>query len=178
MGGILEANGFPGFLDNIKDARDNLDPDTDAWRAFVEAWYAERGTRYSTAAELLSIAQKCDEMNGILDGNDAKPTRFGRLLLDKRDKVFGSLKIVRAAEKSNKGVKWRLLELNPLEKSDDSDVSDDSSYHTRKVENSDIDAESDTNNRKSDVSQESRGHVTNVTIVTFDPITGEEVFKV
>lgn len=107
IGGILEMNGIGGFLDNIQDARNTLDPETDAWRVFVTTWHAEHGSSYLTTKELLPVALKCDEMAAIIGEKEGQTTRLGKLLLSKRDKVFCGLKISRVAE-STRVAKWRV----------------------------------------------------------------------
>jgi hypothetical protein len=111
IGGILETNGIAGFLENINEARNNLDPETDAWRSFVAMWHAEHGTSYLTTKELLPIALKCDELAEIIGEKEGQATRLGKMLLSKRDKVFNSFKISRIAVNA-KVPKWRV---SPLE---------------------------------------------------------------
>jgi len=112
IGGILEANGITSFLENINDARVNLDPDTDAWRVFVAAWHEEKGTEYLTTKELLPLALKCDELAALIGEKEGQAARLGRELLKKRDKVFSSLKISRAAGNA-RIAKWRVSSTDP-----------------------------------------------------------------
>jgi hypothetical protein len=174
IGGILEANDVPGFLDNISTTRDNLDPETDAWREFVTAWHREHNTDYVTAAELLPLALKCEELAAIIGEKEGKPTRFGKMLLSKRDKVLANLKIIRASEKGNKGAKWRVSpvqrpqqpESDPEtgQNSDDGDDGDDGLYPARNLKNDNSFNGTINENGFSDTP---KGNATNVTNVTF-----------
>ncbi len=112
IGGILEVNGIAGFLGNIHDARNNLDPESDAWRVFVSAWHAENGTEYLTTKELLPLALKCEELAALVGEKEGQSTRLGNMLLAKRDKVFCGLKILRATGKS-RVAKWRVSPVEP-----------------------------------------------------------------
>jgi len=135
IGGILEANGIGGFLENIHEARNNLDPETDAWRAFVAAWHAEHGTDYFTAKEILPVAMKCDELSAMIGEKDGQAARLGRELLKKRDKVFDGLKISRAVGNA-RIAKWRVSPIQPKTPQNVRDVRDvrDTPYPTRNLE--------------------------------------------
>lgn len=173
IGGILEAIEVPCFLDNIEEARSLLDPETAAWREFVCAWHKAYGERYTTAKELLSVALKCGELAAMIGEKEGHAQRFGKMLQQKRDRIFADFKILRAAGKSNMGVKWRISAIskpgNPENdpkndpKGDDGGDGDDVHYPTRKVQISD----NDTNTVKEfQVSRRAGGCLTNVTIVT------------
>lgn len=138
MGGILEVNGIPGFLDNLDQYRDSLDPETEAWREFVQSWYHEHGNSYRTAKELLPTAMQCEDFASLVGDREGQAARFGKMLLAKRDRVFSGLKIMRASGRSNAGALWRvsrapITTISP--NSDDSDDSDDLSKPTRELQN-------------------------------------------
>jgi hypothetical protein len=107
IGGILESNGIDGFLQNIEEARANLDPEATAWREFVAAWIEAHGTDYVTAKELLPLAMQCEELAALVGERDGQSTRFGKMLLGKRDRVFETLKITRDNGRG-KVAKWRV----------------------------------------------------------------------
>jgi len=124
MGGILEANDIKGFLGNLDQARENLDPEADAWREFVGAWHDAHGNAYVIVRELLPIALKCDELAALIGEKEGQATRFGKMLLSKRDKVFcvllndsekTNLKLSRSKneEKKEKVAKWRISPIEP-----------------------------------------------------------------
>ena len=56
LGGILEAAGILGFMDNLTDFRRLSDHDSQIRTQFVQCWFAEHETRLMTAAELLPLA--------------------------------------------------------------------------------------------------------------------------
>jgi hypothetical protein len=145
IGGILEANGIGGFLENIHDARNNLDPETDAWRAFVAAWHAEHGTGYITTKELLPTAMKCDEMASLIGEKEGQATRLGKMLLSKRDKVFHGFKIARAVGNA-RIAKWRVFQIEPKNTENVRDVRDvrDTLYPTRNLVNLDANSQKTT----------------------------------
>lgn len=142
IGGILESNGIGGFLRNIGDARNALDPETDAWRAFVAAWNEAHGTGYLTTKELLPVAMNCDDMASLIGEKEGQATRLGRMLLSKRDKVFGGLKIARATGNA-RIAKWRVFQIEPKNDGKVRDVRDvrDSLYPTRNLEKLDTNSQ-------------------------------------
>jgi hypothetical protein len=135
MGGILQANGITGFLDNADSTRQVLDPEADAWREFVATWYQTHGTDYITAKELLPTALKCDELAAIIGEKEGQVTRFGKLLATERDKVLGGLKIIRSSGKGGKGANWRVKPVNSPKNYDDHGNHEDNSYNTRNPQN-------------------------------------------
>ncbi len=106
IGGIIEAIGVSDFLENHKDARDNSDPETEAWRSFIEAWHEENADAFRTVAELLET-KGGEELKALLD--DKSPTKhFGKMLQKRRDAVIGGFKITKE-ENRGRVNRWRLV---------------------------------------------------------------------
>lgn len=97
IGGILEANGVEGFLGNLDQYRETLDPEKGAWATFCEAWNEKHGSAYMTTTDLLPLALSIPEVAATL-GNHEKTyaVRLGLQLRARRDKVFDTFKIVEA----------------------------------------------------------------------------------
>jgi hypothetical protein len=88
MGGIVHAADIPGFLFNVNQSLDGLDPEVEAWREFVSAWWKEHQGNYVTAAQLLPLAMKCEELAATVGDAHNQAARLGRMLLNRRDKIF------------------------------------------------------------------------------------------
>jgi hypothetical protein len=56
MGGILEAAGVKGFLDNTLEFYDSSDDESDAVREFLEAWFAQHKFGEAGVADLMLVA--------------------------------------------------------------------------------------------------------------------------
>jgi hypothetical protein len=109
MGGILEVNEIHGFLDNLEAARENLAPEVEAWRQFVQLWFERLGDDSETAKNLLPIALECAQLSEIIGEKDGQVKRLGEHLGRRRDQVFANFKISRDPQKSKEGVKWCLI---------------------------------------------------------------------
>jgi hypothetical protein len=112
IGGVLEVIGISGFLDNRTRFYDRADSETDAWRAFVGAWFDKYGETNVGVSDLWSLV---DHSNG----DDAEPieppadlgqgtdrsqrSRLGKALAQQVDRMFGvdgqALTVVSAPKK-------------------------------------------------------------------------------
>jgi hypothetical protein len=105
IGGILETAGVADFLKNHHDARDTSDPDTIAWRGFIDAWKESHGRHFKTVSELLKT-EGGEELCALI--GDKCPTKvLGKMLQTRRDKVINGCKILKNPEKKRIG-EWRL----------------------------------------------------------------------
>jgi hypothetical protein len=108
IGGVLETIGVPGFLSNVAESLDCLDPEDTAWQAFVAAWHDRFDQRPVTTADLLPLAiGECDETGtlkedsgALADYVDAKDDtgrkkRLGRALAERRDRVYAGYRLTR-----------------------------------------------------------------------------------
>ena len=109
VGGILEANQIHGFLDNLDATRENLAPEVEAWRQFVQLWFEKLGDNSATAKNLLPIALECAQLSEIIGEKDGQVKRLGEHLGRRRDQIFANFKISRDPQKSKDGVKWCLI---------------------------------------------------------------------
>ncbi len=106
VGGILEAAGVAGFLEDRERVMAEADSESADWRRFVGAWHEAFGTTETTAAGLLPCAETAGFDLGTDDvKNGAK--RLGRRLAAKKDAVFCGFRIVRVPHK-NSADGWRL----------------------------------------------------------------------
>lgn len=136
VGGILEAAGVPGFLENETAMRESA-PETVAMRKFVETWFAVFGEKETTAKDLFPLAASAEDENaidadsylGLLapqlgSGNrKSQQTRLGSLLARSVDAVFSGLKIVRCEKDSRDGGKmYRLAVIDPKRGTSDEKV--------------------------------------------------------
>jgi hypothetical protein len=72
-----------------------LNPEVAAWCEFVGAWHEAHGEKYVPARQLLPFALENAEIAAMLgdrEGNYLR--RLGKLLSERRDKVFGTWKIM------------------------------------------------------------------------------------
>jgi hypothetical protein len=94
IGGILQAAGIDGFLDNVSAYRATLDPEKAAWCEFVKAWHKTHGEEYLTAAKLLPLALESSELAAMLgDRENQHAQRLGKQLKSRRDRIFAGLKL-------------------------------------------------------------------------------------
>lgn len=111
MGGILDAAGIPGLLENRSSGRSRGDDSTNEWGFFVEAWWEDFGEQPMTAAKLVSLASKHElmvEMRSGFDNNKAVTT-MGKAVARMRDRIFGQFAIRKAEYNgSRKHNEWRL----------------------------------------------------------------------
>jgi putative DNA primase/helicase len=112
IGGILEANGIPGFLENIHQLYDQSDAEGQAWKAFVEEWQKQFGSQEVGVSKLYKIVAPINgdpiDLN-LGDGTErSQKTRLGRLLMKNRNRKFGALTIVASGTKKG-AQQWKLI---------------------------------------------------------------------
>ena len=122
MGGILEVNGIPGFLENLDEEREEMSADREAIRAFVIEWYRTHKCQAQPAKRLLDVASRSEGMTALIGDDEKASKRLGELLFDKRDTVYNveingqllTLKIKKVAGKrTSNGALWHLQLLDP-----------------------------------------------------------------
>ena len=120
MGGILQVAGIPGFLDNLKSERSHNDTWRVAWSGLVRVWFSAHGEEPITAKQVLELARKeCDDFMALLGTKEElQAQNMGKLFSKQRDVVFavdevGEFSIERQNQKTNKGVMWKLVFVNP-----------------------------------------------------------------
>jgi hypothetical protein len=92
VGGILQAAGYPGWLEGRESMIQNADRQGDQLKHFVEVW-TERALRSGNSlrtAELVGLAEDHGLLSGTLgDGSErSKQTRLGAFLARARGRVF------------------------------------------------------------------------------------------
>ena len=100
IGGILEFAGIPGFLGGRERLHSEADKETTEWASFCGAWWSTFGERAVTASELFEVIKECKLLLELWGGRSglAAAQRFGRALTSRRDRVFGSFKLMNAGK--------------------------------------------------------------------------------
>ena len=112
IGGVLEANGINGFLENRQDLYQQSDAEGQAWEAFVTEWHSQFGSQEVGVSELYKIVSPINgdpiDLN-LGDGTErSQKTRLGRLLMKNRNRKFGALTIVASGTKKG-AQQWKLI---------------------------------------------------------------------
>ncbi len=96
VGGILATAGVIGFLEDRHEQVEVSDPDEQEWADFVALWAEGYGQAQVTGGELLELAARAGMF--MLDPQTAtqpkERSRFSRALAARRDRMFGSWRIV------------------------------------------------------------------------------------
>jgi hypothetical protein len=107
------SRGIAGFLENRQELYRRADLETEEWRAFTSAWWAQKGGQATPVGELLSLAQ--DLLPSLSAGRSADAgdralkIRLGTALHRRRDRRFGGFLIRHAGEERHtKRTLWRL----------------------------------------------------------------------
>ena len=114
LGGILDVAGVPGFLDNLDATRAALSAgDGDEWAQFTSRWLEEHGETWQSAKEVLPLMVQFPEL-AMLGGGTAmlNPTKVGRILLGKRDRIFSGIKLESGPRVCNQ-LLWRARRVSP-----------------------------------------------------------------
>lgn len=106
MGGILAAADIPGFLENLDEAHESTDSDTDAWTALVDLWWNAHQDRAVGASVLLPLAQQVDGLDLGPEGHGQK-VAFGKELQRHHGRIFVGHRIEKAGKRQG-AVQWRL----------------------------------------------------------------------
>ena len=114
IGGILQAAGIEGFLDNLATYRATLDPEKAAWFEFASAWHETHGDKYITAAKLLPLALENAEVAAMLGDRENQHTqRLGKQLKSRRDRIFAGLKLIEGPS-SREGTFYKIASVAPV----------------------------------------------------------------
>ncbi len=114
LGGILGQAGVSGFLGNLDAFYEATDLEGAAWREFIEAAYAQFGTRRVPTADLLPIARATEGFPLYGEEGRGRQTALGRALMANRDRIFGSLRLVHAG-KVHGVARWQILPMGEQE---------------------------------------------------------------
>ena len=88
IGGILGVAGIPGFLGNLDDFYTESDAEGAAWRSFILNWWERFGAKEVRVSELWEAIKDDTTLPISGDTEQAQKIRLGKLLADKRDRVF------------------------------------------------------------------------------------------
>ncbi|MBK8467767.1 MAG: hypothetical protein IPL32_18300 [Chloracidobacterium sp.] len=121
LGGILEAVGIPGFLENEAELYERVVSKSDIMNDFIKAWWEKHNNAATSSYDLLKLASVSDndadnrtgEWSNLLADILTSPSQTGRLVAlgkllgSNRDKVIAGYKIVFAKMQRGKAF-WRL----------------------------------------------------------------------
>jgi hypothetical protein len=114
IGGVLDAAGIPGFLDNLDDLYEGADVEGRMWNEFVEAWWADFKDQPKRPSELNFLCDRHEMMlvaRGV-GGRKSQETKLGVALETARDRAFGSYRICLVSDKGpKKGRRYALEHL-------------------------------------------------------------------
>jgi hypothetical protein len=111
IGGVLEAAGIPGFLENREKYKARSDDQIADWRELVDAWFDEFGSLPVGIADLFGLAKKITKFSDDVLGreNDASQRiRFGRALGARTGQDINSLRIEQLARDNSGRNRYRL----------------------------------------------------------------------
>lgn len=111
MGGILQASGVEGFLDNLAEVDEVGDEDRDELAEFLAAWRATYGDREMAARELVEDPAFASHV-GRHVGRHVGPWTVGGLgawLREHKDRIAGGLRLVYRKPRHAVGV-WSVVE--------------------------------------------------------------------
>ncbi|MSP14311.1 MAG: bifunctional DNA primase/polymerase [Chloroflexi bacterium] len=106
IGGILEAAGVSGFLENMGTFYESADLEGTTWRRFVGAWYAQFGEEEVKTGDLYLLALECELPMGRGEERSQKTT-LGKALARQRDRVWDSYQVLEGAK--NQGARTFVL---------------------------------------------------------------------
>lgn len=116
VGGVLGAAGIEGFLANREELYRSVDAESEEWRAFVAAWWEERGAEPVQVVDLIPLVRDRDLIPSVFASarDDASErslrTRLGRALSQRRDRWFGEYRIVSLGQDAHSKVALYQLE--------------------------------------------------------------------
>jgi hypothetical protein len=110
MGGILAANGIPGFLANLESLYEDADEEGAMWREFIAAWWDKFGDGWVGASELLTLAIERDVLGSLIGDKSlqSQKIRLGKVLSTARGRVFGSWRVLIGRNTNTKTSQYRL----------------------------------------------------------------------
>lgn len=114
VGGILEASGISGFLENRKALTERSDTEIKEWRAFIAVWWEKYQTESVSASTLRQMAFDNDLLGSILGDNTerSQKIRMGRALQKMQDRVLDRWRIELGKLDTDRKINmWRLVEI-------------------------------------------------------------------
>lgn len=137
VGGILQAASIPGFLANLDDeSMDTVDEISRDWKVFIEAihgFYSDKPfTSAKLAEDLIAETDEAKDLRESVPGtlsedldrymnSKSKGTNFsthlGRALRQKRDVVYGNLRLQLSPVKSQNKQHWQIVTLDKAKRS-------------------------------------------------------------
>ena len=121
LGGALHHAGVPGFLGNLDEMYDRMDPEAREWEAFLTALFEDLGEKPFTVAQLTARLESNAGLRGLLPtalvddlgGRSAEfNRRLGQALAAQRGHRYGSrsLRVEQAGRESHAEVaRWRVV---------------------------------------------------------------------
>jgi putative DNA primase/helicase len=108
IGGIFEAAGIVGFLDNLSDFYNESDHESDVLGSFVLDWWNEYGTQEVFVSDLLVMVEENGTPLPLGDGTaHSKKIRLGNFLNHNRNRHINNFKIIKG-KKLQGATRWRL----------------------------------------------------------------------
>ena len=98
MGGILDVVEIPGFLDNVREQRENIGAVAGSeWHELTALWFEKYGSEPVTAKQLLPIAETIADLAAAFGKAEgaAREKSLSRLISNRRDQLFSGLKILK-----------------------------------------------------------------------------------
>ena len=114
VGGILQAAGIGGFLENREELYARTDAETEEWRLFVGAWWEAHAETPVKAGDLYALCRDRELLPSVFAGakddatDRALTTRLGLALRRRRDRCFGDLVVRSQADAHEKATMYRL----------------------------------------------------------------------
>lgn len=98
MGGILEVAGVTGFLTGRDRLHAEADKETTEWAALCKAWWSAYESRPITAKDVFEVVKDRGLLLDVWGGRTQQGAlqRIGHALGARRDRVFGSYKLIHA----------------------------------------------------------------------------------
>jgi hypothetical protein len=119
VGGILQAVGIEGFLDNRQELYRRADPETEEWRRFIEVWWGRFSDNTVSTADLYPFVQDLGLLpswarKGRKDEADrAARTRLGIALRTHLDRRYGDWFLRNPDTDRNGAALWCLERAEP-----------------------------------------------------------------
>lgn len=94
IGGVLEAGGFEGFLDNREELYARVDPESLEWHALAEWWWEAFGDDPVAVSDLFPLVQRHEALPSLFAtsradaGERSLKTKLGTALKGHADRVY------------------------------------------------------------------------------------------
>ena len=110
IGGILEAAGIPGFLENNADLYEAADLEGQEWLEFTAEWWKEHGAAPVASGVLLQLATDRSLLTSVLGGKSdrSQSIRLGKSLRQNRNRRFGAFRLAVSRGRTNQNL-WQLI---------------------------------------------------------------------